>query len=477
MTDYPAARPQHLRANALGVGAVTFFVVSAAGPLVAMAGGLPVAMLLGNGAGIPAMFVVATLVLLAFAAGLTAMAQYVRSAGGFYSFAACALGGHAGGAAAALALFSYSAIQIGMYGLFGSAAAGFIGDFAGIEAPWWVYSFGAMALIGVFGYRQVDLSAKVLAILVVCEYAVVLVLDIAVIRNPHSELTLAAFSPAVFSAGSPPIGLLMCFTAFIGFEATTIYAEEARDPARTIPLATYISLLLIGAFYVFSSWCMVAAVGHAELLPLLKSLPDPTVLLFRVADQHVGAALTTSMRLLLVTSTFAAMLAFHNSIARYCYALGREGVLPAAFSYTHAQSRSPFVASMVQTGTAFAAVLLCVVTGGDPIGFLFARLSAVGTLGIVALMVIASAAVFVYFRTRAGCGVRTTVLPIVSTAALLGVLILGCVHFDVLAGGFSPVIQWLPALLPVFALAGIAATERLRRRNEPGFRALGGTRL
>ena len=44
-----------LRADALGVGAITFFVVSAAGPLVAMAAGVPVAMLLGNGAGVPAM--------------------------------------------------------------------------------------------------------------------------------------------------------------------------------------------------------------------------------------------------------------------------------------------------------------------------------------------------------------------------------------------------------------------------------------
>jgi amino acid transporter len=35
-----------------------------------------------------------------------------------------------------------------------------------------------------------------------------------------------AFSPLTVSTGSPAIGLLLCFTAFIGFEATTIYAEE-----------------------------------------------------------------------------------------------------------------------------------------------------------------------------------------------------------------------------------------------------------
>ena len=71
-----------LSANMLGVGAITFFVVSAAGPLVAIAGGVPLAMLLGNGAGIPASFGIALAILLAFAAGFTAMSPYVKNAGG-----------------------------------------------------------------------------------------------------------------------------------------------------------------------------------------------------------------------------------------------------------------------------------------------------------------------------------------------------------------------------------------------------------
>jgi amino acid transporter len=84
-----------LSANTLGVAAITFFVVSAAGPLVAIAGGVPVAMLLGNGAGIPATFAIALAILLTFAAGFTAMSRYVKSAGGFYAFAAHGLGGYA----------------------------------------------------------------------------------------------------------------------------------------------------------------------------------------------------------------------------------------------------------------------------------------------------------------------------------------------------------------------------------------------
>ena len=58
-----------LRKNSLGVGAVTFLVISAAAPLTAVAGGVPICMLLGNGAGIVGSFLLATVILLIFEIG------------------------------------------------------------------------------------------------------------------------------------------------------------------------------------------------------------------------------------------------------------------------------------------------------------------------------------------------------------------------------------------------------------------------
>src|SRR6188474_597256 len=65
-TTQAGAGTGQLRRNALGVAAITFFVVSAAAPLTAVAGGYPIAMLLGNGAGVPAAVVLVTLILLVF---------------------------------------------------------------------------------------------------------------------------------------------------------------------------------------------------------------------------------------------------------------------------------------------------------------------------------------------------------------------------------------------------------------------------
>lgn len=109
-TDMPppstgkAAREEHqLRRGTLGTLAVAFFVISAAAPLTAMAGGAPVAMLLGNGTGVPGAYIITAIVLLIFAIGYTTMSRHHTSTGAFYSYIARGLRQHLGGAAAYLA--------------------------------------------------------------------------------------------------------------------------------------------------------------------------------------------------------------------------------------------------------------------------------------------------------------------------------------------------------------------------------------
>lgn len=151
-TDQNVSSGHQLRRSVLGPAQIAFFVISAAGPLVAMAGGIPVAMLFGNGPGIPAMFLAASLILLLFSVAYTAMAKEVRSAGAFYAFAAHGLGKAAAGATGMVALLSYNAIQIGLYGLFGAAAQGLFLSFTGISLEWWAYAFMALALVAFLGY-------------------------------------------------------------------------------------------------------------------------------------------------------------------------------------------------------------------------------------------------------------------------------------------------------------------------------------
>jgi amino acid transporter len=153
-----------LRRNALGVAAITFFVVSAAAPLTAVAGGYPIAMLLGNGAGVPAAVVLTTLILLVFSVGYTAMARHVANAGSFFAFTSRGLGGVAGGAAAYIALLAYNTMQIGLYGLFGAVTAGTIEAITTqlgvpVALPWWLWSLISLVIVAFLGYLQIYLSS------------------------------------------------------------------------------------------------------------------------------------------------------------------------------------------------------------------------------------------------------------------------------------------------------------------------------
>lgn len=180
MSDFTETGPNRLRRNSLGLIAVTFMVISAAAPLTGVAGATPLAFLLGNGTGVPLTFILLTLLMLAFAAGYVAMSRHVINAGAFYAYAARGLGGRLGGAVAMIALVAYNTMQFGLIGLLGGISAGVLSQF-GLTLPWWVYSLIAIVLVGILGYRQVELSAKVMVVLVSLEYLIVLIVDFAIL--------------------------------------------------------------------------------------------------------------------------------------------------------------------------------------------------------------------------------------------------------------------------------------------------------
>lgn len=468
-----------LRQNALGVSAITFMVVSAAAPLTGAGGGIPPSMLFGNGAGIAGSFAIVTLILLAFSVGYVAMARHVKNAGAFYAFTAQGLGGHLGGGAAMIAILSYNAMQIGLMGLLGAVASGTFAQW-GLELPWYVWTYIAIALVAVLGYRQVDLSAKVLVVLVALEFLIVILLNLSIlIKGGASGLNLQPFTWAQITSGTPSIGFLFCFAGFIGFEATTIYSEEARNPSVTVPKATYISVLAIGVFYTLTSWLMTMGIGVENLLPTLQGLPDPSAFLFILGETYIGATLTQVMGVLFMTSIFAAVLAFHNAVARYKFVAGREGLLPDRVGTTHADHLSPHVGSVIQTVLALAVVTLFVAKGLDPVLNLFVWLSQLGTLGLLGLMALASFAVIAFFMKDAmgENTMSTKVFPAIS-GLILGYLFLIIFRdFGALTGAAGNLSWVLPSLVIVAGVVGVALAAMLKSRDPGRFAELGKGKL
>ncbi|HEY5986492.1 MAG TPA: hypothetical protein VIV12_08965, partial [Streptosporangiaceae bacterium] len=148
-----------------------FFVLSGVAPLTVAAGVIPTAYATTGLTAIPAAFLVVAVILAVFASGYVAMARHVINAGAFYSLITHGLGRVAGVAAALVALLAYTCLQVGLYGAFGPAAAGEAAARLHLHAPWWAWALAAWAVITVLGRLRVDITGRVLGVLLTGEAA------------------------------------------------------------------------------------------------------------------------------------------------------------------------------------------------------------------------------------------------------------------------------------------------------------------
>ena len=460
--------------GSIGVVGIVFLVIAAAAPLTAIGGALPIMIATGNGAGAPMAYIVAAVVLLVFSVGYAAMSSHMTDTGAFYAYVGKGLGENVGLGAAGLALLTYTAIQAGIYGLAASTLQGLVVSYGGPDLPWWLWALVLIGIVSVLGYRSIDLGAKVLGVLLVLEIGIVLALSVAVFAQGGADgIDVQSFTPDAFLSGSPGIALMFAIASFIGFEATAIYGEEARDPKRTVPIATYAAVIVIGAVYAVSSWAVVLAFGSNSVADAAAA--DPAGLTFAAAAQFLGATWSDIIQIMLVTSLFAALLAFHNAISRYVFALARRGAAPKALARTHARHGSPHVGSIFQTLSAVLVVGLFALAGADPILQLFTWMSGLATVSILVLMVLTGVAIYTFFaRTRVDSRTwHTKIAPVLGTLGLLVVLGLVLDNFTLLIGGSSTIAAILLLIVVGFFVAGLLRGISTRRsRSTEASRAI-----
>ncbi|WP_168929333.1 APC family permease [Nocardioides sp. GY 10113] len=452
-----------LASGSLGVWAIVFFVMSAAAPLTVVASGAPLTVYLA-GIGGPGAMLAAGVVLMLFASGFTAMTRYVRDAGAFYAYTTEGLGAPVGSGAAALTTYGYTALLLGFYGFVAFFAQMTAADLFGIDLPWIVWAVLIAAFIGFLGYRQVDMGAKVLAVLLTAEVALLAVLSLAVlIQGSPEPLTLAPFDPSNWLTAEGAGGLFVLgFGAYIGFEGTAIYAEEARNPERTIPRATYIAIGFLGVFYAFTFYCFIAAFGMDGVVAAAQG--DFESLPFVWADEYLGTLALKVLQVLIVTSFVACLIAFHNACSRYLFSQGRSGLLPAVLGKAHPKHHSPYVGSLALTALSVAALLLTQVVGWDPYLDLGLLAYGTGVVSIVAAQALCAIAVLAFFgRDRRGHSpLRVVVAPVLAVAGLVTGLYLILTNFVVVTG-YTGTVNTVLMLLPAVAFASGVAWYAIRR--------------
>lgn len=474
---------QALRAGRLGTAGLLLSVLAATGPLMVVAGVMPTTYGVMGVVGQPLLFLILGVVLALFSLGYAEMSRHVHNAGAFYAYISRGLGGTAGAGAALVALVAYSALQAGLYGLLGFEVSGLLQTYFEVEVAWWIPALVTVALVGVLAWLKIDLNARVLGVLLLIEVALVVIFDIAAVVDPAKEgLSLHAFNPDTLTGAGVATSLCFCIAAFTGFEQAPVYAEETSRPQVVVARVMFFAVGFVAVFFALSSWALTVAAGPSGIVPAAQE--QSAGLLFGLTESRLGGTFTDVLHVLFVTGMFAAILSFHNVVARYAFAMGREGLLPAAFGRTNTATGAPGTGSLLQTVVSVVVVIGFALAddgkAGDPTApvlHLFTWGGNIGALGVILLMATASFAVIVFFARRGAARAQAWRIA-ASALAAVGLLVIAgytVKDFDVLVGaGEGSALSWvLPGVIFAAAVIGVLYGLVLRSRNPEAHARIG----
>ena len=120
----------------------------------------------------------------------------------------------------------------------------------------------------------------------------------------------------------------MIFFAYIGFDAVSTSAQEAKNPQRDMPVGIIGSLAICTLLYVLVSGAMISLVPYKEML----NQPAPLVIAVEAAEKSAaGGALAAPMSVLRILVTLGALAGL--KLQAFC-GRPRKSPLPAAMAYT-----------------------------------------------------------------------------------------------------------------------------------------------
>lgn len=460
-----------LASGSLNAFTIAFMVLAVAAPIGAISGPVILGMVLGNGVGIVGTLLVIAILIAIFAVGYGAISKHVRQAGAFYSYVQRGLGREAGGAAALIALLTYLAAfcaVTGGFGFFGSLGLAVI---FGLEVPWWVLSLLALVIVGIIGQQHVRWSSSLLLVLIVFELGIFVLLDVAIIaQRGLGAFSFEVFAPStVFSPGFAIAAMFAVFT-FAGIEVAAIYSEETRGTGSSVSRATFGAIGMVSAFYILTMWCLVSAFDD----PVAVASEAPGDYVFAVAVVTVGEWAGNALLVLIVLSLFASLVALHQSLSRYAFALARDSMLPKALSVVNRRNQAPGRASATQVIFVMIIIAIYAILQADPLLTLVTSLGGVATVGTLTLWVLASLSIIVYFRRKESGGVmQTLVAPLVAVVSLGTLLVLTVANYALVTGVDITIINLLWVAVPLVAGIGVLQVLWLRSHRRATYDQLG----
>jgi len=238
-------------------------------------------------------------------------------------------------------------------------------------------------------------------------------------------------------------GAAIMFFAYVGFDAVSTAAQEARNPQRDLPVGILGSLVICTVIYIAVATVLIGIVPFTRL-----NVPDPLA----VGIDATGLAwLSPVVKVSALFGLFSTMLVTLLGQTRIFFSMSRDGLLPEAFGWVHSRWRTPHLS------TAITGVLVAVAAGLLPIGVL----SQLVSMGTLLAFVLVSVGVLVLRRARPDLPrpFRTPGTPWVPIAAAAVCLL----QMAVLpAATWIRLLVWLGLGFAIYFLYGARRARRVR---------------
>ena len=259
-------------------------------------------------------------------------------------------------------------------------------------------------------------------------------------------------------------GAGVIFFAYIGFDAVSVAAQEARNPQKDMPVGILGSLVVCTILYILVSGVMVGLVPYKQML----GQSAPMVVAIRAAEAASGGSTLLRMMTMLVevgaiAGLSSVMVVMMMAQPRIFYSMANDGLLPPFAKKIHPKFRTPHITSII-TGVAVA-----LAAGFTPIGAL-GELVSIGTL--LAFVIVSLGVVFLrYQRPELERPFKTPLVPFVPILSAL-------VSFALMAGlpwpTWERLIVWMAIGIVLYFSYGYSHSEV--RKRDTALAAAGGTR-
>jgi APA family basic amino acid/polyamine antiporter len=245
-------------------------------------------------------------------------------------------------------------------------------------------------------------------------------------------------------------GAGVIFFAFIGFDAVSTAAQEARDPQRDMPRGILISLVVCTILYIAVALVLTGIVHYTKL-----NVPAPIAL---GVDSTGLTWLRPIIKLGAIAGLSSTMLVMLLGQPRIFFSMSRDGLLPAVFGKVHPRFKTPYVTTII-TG-----VVVSLVAGLFPI----ATLTQLTSMGTLLAFVMVSLGIWMLRRTEPNRD-RPFKTPWMPWVPLLGALICFAQMLALPLTTWIRLVVWLAIGLAIYFAYG--RTSAAKQRDARAIRA------